>query len=42
MTCDLLSERERTRRRVLWALASLHLGDSNASDLLAILNDLDD
>lgn len=42
MTCDLLSERERTRRRVLWALASLHPGDSNASDLLAILNDLDD
>ncbi len=42
MTCDLLRERERTRRRVLWALASLHPGDSNASDLLAILNDLDD
>lgn len=42
MTCDLLRERERTRRRVLWALASLHPGDSNASDLLAILDDLDD
>lgn len=42
MTCDLLSERERTRRRVLWALASLHPGDSNASDLLAILDDIDD
>jgi len=42
MTCDLLSERERTRRRVLWALASLHPGDSNASDLLAILNGLDE
>jgi len=42
MTCDLLRERERTRRRVLWELASLHPGDSNASDLLAILNDLDD
>lgn len=42
MTCDLLSERERTRRRVLWALASLHPGDSNTSDLLAILDDIDD
>jgi hypothetical protein len=42
MTRDLLSERERTRRRVLWALASLHPGDSNASDLLAILDDIDD
>ena len=42
MTCDLLRERERTRRRVLWALASLHPGDSNASALLAILDDLDD
>ena len=42
MTCDLLRERERTRRRVLWALASLNPGDSIASDLLAILDDLDD
>lgn len=42
MTCDLLLERERTRRRVLWALASLLPGDSNASELLAILDDLDD
>ncbi|NJJ56219.1 hypothetical protein [Pseudomonas sp. B14(2022)] len=42
MTRDLLRERERTRRRVLWALASLHPGDSSASDLLAILNDFDD
>lgn len=42
MTCDLLRERERTRRRVLWALASLHPGDPCASDLLAILDDLDD
>ncbi|SFP84482.1 hypothetical protein [Pseudomonas sp. NFPP28] len=42
MTCDLLRERERTRRRVLWALACLRPGDSNASDLLAILDDLDD
>lgn len=42
MTCDLLRERERARRRALWALASLHPGDSNASDLLAILDDLDD
>jgi len=42
MTCDLLRERERTRRKVLWALASLRPGDPNASDLLAILDDLDD
>lgn len=42
MTCDLLRERERTRRRVLWALASLRPGDPNASDLLAILDGLDD
>jgi hypothetical protein len=42
MICDLFRERERTRRRVLWALATLHPGDSNASDLLAILDDLDD
>ncbi|NHN69026.1 hypothetical protein G7W60_14405 [Pseudomonas fluorescens] len=42
MTCDSFRERERTRRRVLWALASLHPGDQNASDLLAILDDLDD
>jgi hypothetical protein len=42
MTCDLLRERERTRRRALWALASLHPGDSNASELLAILDDLDE
>lgn len=42
MTCDVLRELERTRRRVLWALATLHPGDSNASDLLAILDDLDE
>ena len=42
MTCDLLRERERTRRKVLWALASLRPGDPRASDLLAILDDLDD
>lgn len=42
MTCDLLRERERTKRRVLWTLASLHPGDSNASDLLAILDKVDD
>lgn len=41
MSCDLLRERERTRRKVLWALASLRPGDPNASDLLAILDDLD-
>ena len=42
MTCDLLRERERTRRRVLWALATFHPGDPSASDLLAILDDFDD
>lgn len=42
MSCDLLRERERTRRRVLWALATLPPGDSIASDLLVILDDLDD
>ncbi|MGY2277549.1 hypothetical protein ACW9H0_07935 [Pseudomonas monsensis] len=41
MTCDLLRERERNRRRVLWALASFHPGDPNASELLTILDDLD-
>ncbi len=42
MTCYLLRERERTRRKVLWALACLRPGDPRASDLLAILDDLDD
>ncbi|MBA5961156.1 hypothetical protein GIB64_27360 [Pseudomonas lactis] len=42
MTCDLLRERERTRRRFLWALATFHPGDISASGLLAILDDLDD
>ena len=42
MTCDFLRERERARRRVLWALATFHPGDPSASDLLAILDDLDD
>lgn len=42
MTCDLLRERERTRRKVLWALTCLRPGDPTASDLLAILDDLDD
>lgn len=41
MTCDLLRERERNRRRVLWALASFHPGDPNASELLTILDELD-
>ncbi len=41
MTCDLLRERERTRRRVLWVLASLRPGDPNASELLTILDSLD-
>lgn len=42
MTCDLLRERERTRRRVLWALACLRPGDPTASELLATLDELDD
>lgn len=42
MTCDFLRERERARRRVLWALATFHPGDLSASDLLVILDDLDD
>ncbi|MNN66747.1 hypothetical protein D3C81_1823390 [compost metagenome] len=36
-----LSELERARRRALWALASLHPGDSMALDVLAILDDVD-
>ncbi len=42
MTCDLLRERERTRRRALWALASLRPDDSAASELLTILDELDE
>jgi hypothetical protein len=42
MTCDLLRERERTRRRILWALASLRPGDPTASELLSILDELDE
>lgn len=42
MTHDELRQLEGARRRTLWALASLRPGDTNASDLLAILDDLDD
>ena len=42
MSSDELSELERTRRRALLALASLHPGDSLALDVLAILDDLDE
>ena len=42
MTHDELRQLEGARRRTLWALASLRPGDPNASDLLAILDDLDD
>lgn len=42
MTSTELSELERARRKALWALASLHLGDSMALGVLAILDDLDD
>lgn len=41
MTSDKLRELERTRRRALWALASLHPGDSIALGVLDILDDLD-
>jgi hypothetical protein len=42
MTSDELRELERTRRKALWALASLHPGDPEASDRVAILDHLDD
>ncbi|OWQ42415.1 hypothetical protein CDH05_06245 [Pseudomonas lactis] len=42
MTHDELRKLEKNRRRAFWALASLRPGDPNASDLLAILDDLDD
>ncbi|WP_426108791.1 hypothetical protein [Pseudomonas sp. TWR1-1-4] len=42
MTHDELRQLEGARRRTLWALASLRPGDPNASDLLAILDGLDD
>ncbi|WLH34284.1 hypothetical protein PSH79_20430 [Pseudomonas sp. FP2196] len=42
MTGDKLRELERNRRKALWALTNLHPGDPNASDLLTILDDLDD
>jgi hypothetical protein len=41
MTSDELRKLERTRRRALGALASIHPGDSAALDALAILDDLD-
>ena len=41
LSSDELSELERTRRRALWALASLHPGDSLAIGVLAILDDLE-
>ncbi|QXZ13722.1 hypothetical protein KVQ82_27230 [Pseudomonas sp. AO-1] len=42
MTHDELRQLEGARRRTLWALGSLRPGDPTASDLLAILDDLDD
>ena len=42
MTHDELRQLEGARRRTLWALTCLRPGDPTASDLLAILNDLDD
>ncbi|KAE9642566.1 hypothetical protein EJA70_18170 [Pseudomonas sp. PB103] len=42
MTDDELRQLEGARRRTLWALACLRPGDPTASELLAILDDLDD
>nr|WP_228732729.1 hypothetical protein [Pseudomonas sp. P42] len=42
MTHDELRQLEGARRRTLWALACLRPGDPNASDFLAILDDLHD
>lgn len=42
MNCDEVHKLERTMPKALWALASLHPGDPNASELLAILDELDD
>jgi hypothetical protein len=42
MTHDELRQLEGARRRTLWALACLCPGDPTTSDLLAILDDLDD
>ncbi|WP_421547443.1 hypothetical protein [Pseudomonas sp. QD4] len=42
MTHDELRQLEGARRRALWALACLRPGDPTVSDLLAILDDLDD
>lgn len=41
MIHDELRELEKTRRRALWALASLHPGSAQASEPIAILDDLD-
>ena len=41
MTQDELRELESTRRKTLWALTSLHPGDPQACEHLAILDDLD-
>ncbi|ANH99237.1 hypothetical protein AAY86_10580 [Pseudomonas amygdali pv. tabaci str. ATCC 11528] len=41
MNCDEVSKLERTRRKALWSLASLHPGDPNASELLIILDTLE-
>lgn len=41
MTHDELRELEKARRKALWALASLHPGNPEAFDHLAILDHLD-
>lgn len=42
MNQDELRTLEGARRRSLWALANIHPGDPKASNLLTILDDLDD
>lgn len=41
MTGDQLRELERNKRKAFWALANLHPGDPNASELLIVLDNLD-
>lgn len=40
MTGDQLRELERNKRKAFWALANLHPGDPNASELLIVLDNL--
>lgn len=42
MTHDELRQLESTRRKALWKIASIQPGDPSASELLTLLDDLDD